>query len=166
MIFEQIATGGCQSYLVGCPDSCTAVLIDPEIRQVDRYLASAARDGLRIRYLIDTLHVNDGDMLAVGSLRLQVIHTPGHTRDSMCIQVDDRLFTGDTLLIGATGRTDLPTGDADALYDSLFNGSCSSTPRCEFFPRTTTRTRVRRRSRARPPTIRASKSATAQRSST
>ena len=51
-----------------------------------------------------------------------MIHTPGHTRDSMCLQVDDRLFTGDTLLIGATGRTDLPTGDPEALHDSLFQG--------------------------------------------
>ena len=42
MIFEQIATGGCQSYLVGCADKCAAVLIDPEIRQVNRYLALAA----------------------------------------------------------------------------------------------------------------------------
>ena len=51
-----------------------------------------------------------------------VIHTPGHTRDSICLHVEDRLFTGDTLLIGATGRTDLPTGDPEALYDSLFTG--------------------------------------------
>jgi glyoxylase-like metal-dependent hydrolase (beta-lactamase superfamily II)/rhodanese-related sulfurtransferase len=167
MIFEQIATGGCQSYLVGCPDACAAVLIDPELRQVDRYLATAARDGLRIRYLIDThthadhfsatrelaakldvpvvmhslspapyasLRVNDGDMLAVGNLRFTVIHTPGHTRDSTCIQVGDRLFTGDTLLIGGTGRTDLPTGDADALYDSLFNGILKLDPALKVFP--------------------------------
>ena len=54
MIFEQIATGGCQSYLIGCPDTCAAALIDPESSQVDRYLALAARDGLRIHYLLDT----------------------------------------------------------------------------------------------------------------
>ncbi len=153
MIFEQIATGGCQSYLVGCTDSCAAVLIDPELSQLDRYLTLAARDGLRIHYLVDThthadhftatralaqrlnvpvvmhraspapfvdMHLSDGDMLAVGKLRLQALHTPGHTRDSMCLRVEDRIFTGDTLLIGATGRTDLPSGDPDALYDSLF----------------------------------------------
>jgi len=167
VIFEQIATGGCQAYLVGCPDTCAGVLIDPELRQSDRYLASAARDGLRIRYCIDThthadhfsatrelaarldvpvvmhtlspapfasLRINDGDMLAVGNLRLQFIHTPGHTRDSTCIHVADRLFTGDTLLIGATGRTDLPTGDPDALYDSLFNGILKLDPTLKVFP--------------------------------
>jgi rhodanese-related sulfurtransferase len=48
------------------------------------------------------------------------MHTPGHTRDSMCLVVNDRVFTGDTLLIGGTGRTDLPTGDPDQLYESLF----------------------------------------------
>ncbi len=154
MIFEHLSAGGCQSYLVGCADTCAAALIDPEISLIDRYLALAARDGLRIHYLIDThthadhfsatqqlarrldvpvamhrtspapfvsLALDDGEMLAVGKIRLQVLHTPGHTRDSMCLCVEDRVFTGDTLLIGATGRTDLPTGDPDALYDSLFN---------------------------------------------
>src|SRR5271155_578145 len=66
------------------------------------------------------LRLQGGELLVVGRLRLQALHTPGHTRDSMCLLVDDRVFTGDTLLIGATGRTDLPTGDAEALYDSLF----------------------------------------------
>lgn len=153
MIFEQIATGGCQSYLVGCAETCVAALIDPENSQIDRYLALAARDGLRIRYAIDThthadhfsatrrlaeqlgakkvmhrrsaypaidLRVDDGEMIAVGKLRLRVLYTPGHTADSMCLVAEDRVFTGDTLLIGGTGRTDLPSGDPDALYDSLF----------------------------------------------
>jgi glyoxylase-like metal-dependent hydrolase (beta-lactamase superfamily II) len=167
VIFEQIATGGCQSYIVGCPDSRAAVLIDPEIRQIDRYLAAVARDGLRIRYLIDThthadhfsatrelglklgvpvvmhplspaphatLRVYDGDMLAVGSLRIEFMHTPGHTRDSMCMRVEDRVFTGDTLLVGGTGRTDLPTGNPDQLYDSLFNGLLKLDPSLKVFP--------------------------------
>ena len=154
MIFEQIAAGGCQSYLVGCEETCAAALVDPEISQLDRYVALAARHGLRIHYVIDThthadhfsatrqlaqrlkaqvvmhraspapfvdLRVDDGEQIVVGRLRLKVLYTPGHTSDSMCLQVEDRVFTGDTLLIGGTGRTDLPTGDPSALYDSLFN---------------------------------------------
>jgi glyoxylase-like metal-dependent hydrolase (beta-lactamase superfamily II) len=54
VIFEQIATGGCQSYLLGCADTCAGVLIDPEVSQIDRYLALAAREGLRVRFVIDT----------------------------------------------------------------------------------------------------------------
>ncbi|WP_243450905.1 rhodanese-like domain-containing protein [Sphingosinicella sp. CPCC 101087] len=66
------------------------------------------------------LRLDDGDMLMTGSLKITALHTPGHTRDSMCLVMADRVFTGDTLLIGGTGRTDLPTGDPDELYESLF----------------------------------------------
>src|SRR6185437_5316487 len=72
--------------------------------------------------------------IALGKLRLKVMHTPGHTRDSMCLRVDNRLFTGDTLLIGATGRTDLPTGDPEALHDSLFNHLLRLDPELEVYP--------------------------------
>lgn len=68
-----------------------------------------------------TIRLDDGEMLIVGGLRLKALHTPGHTRDSMCLYAGDRVFTGDTLLIGGTGRTDLPTGDPRALYESLFD---------------------------------------------
>ena len=71
------------------------------------------------------MRVDDGESIALGKLRLQVLHTPGHTADSMCLVGEDRVFTGDTLLIGATGRTDLPTGNPEALYESLF-GPCLS----------------------------------------
>ena len=167
MIFEQIATGGCQSYVIGCEETCAAAVVDPEASQVDRYLALAARHGLRIRYLIDThthadhfsasqllarqlgvpvvmhraspapfvdMRVDDGEMIVVGQLRLEVIHTPGHTRDSICLALPDRLLTGDTLLIGATGRTDLPTGDPEALYDSLFDKLLKRAPALAIYP--------------------------------
>lgn len=167
MIFEQIATGGCQSYLIGCPDSRAAALIDPELHQIDRYLGLAAREGLRIHYVIDshthadhfsgarelgakldaavvthrlspapyaTLRLEDGELLRLGSLKLQAIHTPGHTRDSMCLLAGDRVFTGDTLLIGGTGRTDLPTGSPEALHDSLFNVLLKLDPELKVFP--------------------------------
>jgi glyoxylase-like metal-dependent hydrolase (beta-lactamase superfamily II)/rhodanese-related sulfurtransferase len=66
------------------------------------------------------LRVDDGEVLIVGDLRLELLHTPGHTNDSMCVRIGGNLLTGDTLLIQATGRTDLPTGDPEALHDSLF----------------------------------------------
>jgi glyoxylase-like metal-dependent hydrolase (beta-lactamase superfamily II) len=49
------------------------------------------------------------------------MHTPGHTDDSICLVLPDRVLTGDTLLIGGTGRTDLPTGDPEQLHASLFD---------------------------------------------
>lgn len=52
----------------------------------------------------------------------------------MCLRVDDRVFTGDTLLIGGTGRTDLPSGDASALYDSLFHGLLKLDAGLKVFP--------------------------------
>lgn len=153
MFFQQITDGGCQSYVLGCPDTCAAAVIDPALSQIDRYVGIAHREGLRIRKIIEThthadhfsaarqmaaeldvpvvMHrtsaapwadtrVEDGHLIAIGNLRVKVLHTPGHTRDSMCLHVEDRVFTGDTLLIGGTGRSDLPTGDPNQLYDSLF----------------------------------------------
>jgi glyoxylase-like metal-dependent hydrolase (beta-lactamase superfamily II) len=68
-----------------------------------------------------SLRVRDGDRIAVGGLALRAIHTPGHTEDSYCFLLDGRVFTGDTLHIRGTGRTDFQNGDAAVQYDSLFN---------------------------------------------
>jgi glyoxylase-like metal-dependent hydrolase (beta-lactamase superfamily II)/rhodanese-related sulfurtransferase len=80
------------------------------------------------------LRLDDGDMLIVGEMRLKALHTPGHTRDSMCLVGADRVFTGDTLLIGGTGRTDLPTGDPHALFESLFDKLLKLPPDTLVFP--------------------------------
>lgn len=68
-----------------------------------------------------SMRLNDGDSVDVDGLRLKALYTPGHTDDSYCFLMDDRVFTGDTLFIGGTGRTDFQNGDARAAYDSLFN---------------------------------------------
>lgn len=63
----------------------------------------------------------DGETLRIGSLRLRALYTPGHTDESYSLVMDDRVFTGDALLIRGTGRTDFQNGDSYAAYDSLFN---------------------------------------------
>jgi len=68
-----------------------------------------------------SLRVRDSDRIAVGSLALRAIHTPGHTEDSYCFLLDGRVFTGDTLHIRGTGRTDFQNGNAAVQYESLFN---------------------------------------------
>lgn len=64
--------------------------------------------------------VRDGDVLRVDGLELRALYTPGHTDDSYSFVMADRVFTGDTLLIRGTGRTDFQNGDARAQYQSLF----------------------------------------------
>jgi glyoxylase-like metal-dependent hydrolase (beta-lactamase superfamily II)/rhodanese-related sulfurtransferase len=153
VIFDQIRSGGCLSYLVGCDETRAAAVVDPDNEKVDHYVALAAQRGLRIRYVIDThthadhfsgareisarlgvpavmhcaacapytaMRVEDGECIVVGRLRVRVLHSPGHTDDSMCLVLPDRVLTGDTLLIGGAGRTDLPTGDPETLHHSLF----------------------------------------------
>ncbi len=68
-----------------------------------------------------SMRVEDGDTIEVDGVTLEVMHTPGHTADSYCFCMPDRVFTGDTLLIRGTGRTDFQNGDPGAAYDSLFN---------------------------------------------
>jgi glyoxylase-like metal-dependent hydrolase (beta-lactamase superfamily II) len=64
--------------------------------------------------------ISDGELLEVDRLELRALYTPGHTDDSYSFVMKDRVFTGDTLLIRGTGRTDFQNGDPSAQYDSLF----------------------------------------------
>ncbi len=61
----------------------------------------------------------DGDVVEVEGLRLQVIHTPGHTPGSVCFYSDGLLFSGDTLFLGSIGRTDMPGGDYTQIMASI-----------------------------------------------
>jgi hydroxyacylglutathione hydrolase len=73
----------------------------------------------RVAPLHQDVSVEDGDVLRVGGLSIEVIHTPGHTKDSVLYRFDGQLATGDTLFVGECGRTDLPGGDPSEMYDSL-----------------------------------------------
>jgi len=154
MIFEEIRSGGCCSYVIACGETCAGVVVDAELSQIDRTLAFLSKAGVRVHYVVDThthadhftaslelsrrldvprvmhrssvapdvdVRLDDGETLIAGKLRIRAIATPGHTDDSMSLVLPDRVLTGDTLLRGATGRTDLPTGNPDQLYDSLFH---------------------------------------------
>ena len=67
------------------------------------------------------LKVKDGDIIKIENINLKAIYTPGHTDDSYCFIMEDKIFTGDTLLINGTGRTDFQNGSAYDAYSSLFN---------------------------------------------
>ncbi len=66
-----------------------------------------------------TEHVEQGDTIRVGEACLRVLYTPGHTPDSISLHAEDRVFTGDVLLIGGTGRADFAGGDAGQQYDAI-----------------------------------------------
>lgn len=65
------------------------------------------------------VHVEDGQSIAIGDIRVRVFHTPGHTPDSISLYTSDRVFTGDTILIHGTGRADFAGGDAGEQYDAI-----------------------------------------------
>jgi glyoxylase-like metal-dependent hydrolase (beta-lactamase superfamily II) len=65
------------------------------------------------------VHHQSGDVVDVGDLGVTLLHTPGHTPGSQCFMVENRLVAGDTLFLEGCGRTDLPGGDSEAMYESL-----------------------------------------------
>lgn len=84
-----------------------------ELFGIEKILAENARNRI-------DMYVADGDQLHVGNITLNMVETKGHTRDHISILTGDRIFSGDTLLIGQCGRTDLPGGSARDMYESLF----------------------------------------------
>jgi glyoxylase-like metal-dependent hydrolase (beta-lactamase superfamily II)/rhodanese-related sulfurtransferase len=155
MIFRQLfdSVSGTYSYLLASRSGGEALIIDPVLEKVDRYLQLIRELDLRLVKAVDThLHADhitglgalrdrthcitvmgentkadvvsmrlaEGDKLTIEGLSLDVLYTPGHTDDSYSFLMRDRVFTGDTLLIRGTGRTDFQNGDARAQYESLF----------------------------------------------
>jgi hydroxyacylglutathione hydrolase len=70
---------------------------------------------------VPAIDLAEGSRIRFGEIKLEVLHTPGHTEGSVCLLADnaDLLFTGDTLFAGGWGRTDLPGGSEDQIVDSL-----------------------------------------------
>src|ERR1700726_1970586 len=155
MIFRQLfdSVSGTYSYLLASRRGGEALIIDPVLEKVDRYLQlvrelelklvkavdthlhadhitglGALRDrihcvtvmGERSKVDVESMRLAEGDKLTIEGIALDVIYTPGHTADSYSFLLPDRVFTGDTLLIRGTGRTDFQNGDARAQYESIF----------------------------------------------
>jgi sulfur dioxygenase len=156
MIFRQLfdATSGTYTYLLASRRGGEALIVDPVLEKVDRYLTLIRELDLRLVKAVDThlhadhitglgalrdstrcitvmgeqssvdvvsMRVSDGDMLRIEGIELEAIYTPGHTDDSYSFRMQDRVFTGDTLLIRGTGRTDFQNGCPRAQYESIFN---------------------------------------------
>ena len=156
MIFRQLfdATSGTYTYLLASRRGGEALIIDPVLEKVDRYLQLIRELDLKLVKAIDThlhadhitglgalrdrthcitvmgeqsgvdvvsMRIADGDRLGIEGISLDVAYTPGHTDDSYSFVMPDRVFTGDTLLIRGTGRTDFQNGDPRAQYELIFN---------------------------------------------
>jgi sulfur dioxygenase len=155
MIFRQLfdSTSSTYSYLLASRHGGEALIIDPVLERVDRYIQLLKELDLKLVKAIDThlhadhitglealsertrcitvmgeqtkadvvsIRVADGDRVDIEGLSLEALYTPGHTDDSYSYILPDRVFTGDTLLIRGTGRTDFQNGDPRAQYESLF----------------------------------------------
>jgi glyoxylase-like metal-dependent hydrolase (beta-lactamase superfamily II)/rhodanese-related sulfurtransferase len=156
MIFRQFfdSVSGTYTYLLASRRGGEALIIDPVIEKVDRYLQLVNELDLKLVKAVDThlhadhvtglgalrdrthcitvmgeqtkadvvsMRVAEGDSVQIEGISLNVLYTPGHTDDSYSYLMGDRVFTGDTLLIRGTGRTDFQNGDPRAQYDSIFN---------------------------------------------
>jgi hydroxyacylglutathione hydrolase len=78
--------------------------------------------------------VVDGDSIKIGKVAIKVIHTPGHTPDGICLLVDGKLLTGDTLFVGECGRTDLADSSVEDMYRSLFDKLMKLDDDIEVYP--------------------------------
>lgn len=149
MIFRQLfdSVSSTYTYLVASRAGGEALIIDPVLEKVDRYLQLLEELDLQLVKAIDThvhadhitglgalrdrtrcitvmgelsgvdvvsMRISDGERISIEGVAMEARYTPGHTDDSFSFVMDDRVFTGDTLLIRGTGRTDFQNGDAAA----------------------------------------------------
>lgn len=88
----------------------------------------------RLSKIDKDIGVVDGDVIEMGRISIKVIHTPGHSPDGICLLVDGKLLTGDTLFVGECGRTDLQGGNPEDLYHSLFDKLLKLDDDVEVYP--------------------------------
>ena len=88
----------------------------------------------KLSHVDKDISVVDGDTIRLGTVTIKVIHTPGHSPDSICLLIDGKLLTGDTLFVGECGRTDLPGGSAKDMYTSLLQRIVKLDDGIEVYP--------------------------------
>jgi glyoxylase-like metal-dependent hydrolase (beta-lactamase superfamily II)/rhodanese-related sulfurtransferase len=156
MLFRQLfdSVSGTYTYLLASRRGGEALIIDPVLEKVERYIQLVDELDLKLVKAVDThLHADhvtglgalrdrthcitvmgersnvdvvsmrlaEGDKLTIEGVGLDVLYTPGHTDDSYSFLTQGSVFTGDTLLIRGTGRTDFQNGDPRAQYESIFS---------------------------------------------
>lgn len=169
MIFRQLfdSVSSTYTYLLASRRGGEALIIDPVLEKVDRYIQLLQDLDLKLIKAVDThihadhitglgalrdkthcitvmgeqsgvdvvsMRVSDGDKIDIEGLSLDVLYTPGHTDDSYSFILPDRVFTGDTLLIRGTGRTDFQNGDPRAQYESIFGRLLKLPDQTMIFP--------------------------------
>jgi glyoxylase-like metal-dependent hydrolase (beta-lactamase superfamily II) len=88
----------------------------------------------KLSHVSQDISVVDGDRIRLGTVTIEIIHTPGHTPDSICLLTEGKLLTGDTLFIGECGRTDLPGGNVKDMYVSLLQRIAKLDDSIEVYP--------------------------------
>jgi len=156
MLFRQLfdKTSNTYTYLVASAKGREALIIDPVLENVERYIQLLKELDLKLVKVIDThihadhisgiaelrdqtncvtimgdrtpadvvsMQVSDEELIKIDGLEFRSLFTPGHTSESFSFVMNDRVFTGDTLLIRGTGRTDFQNGDPLDSYNSIFN---------------------------------------------
>ena len=156
MIFKQVFDdkSSTYTYIIASEKGREAIIIDPVLENVEKYIELLNEFDLQLVKVIDThihadhitgasklkkttncttimgehspselveIKVKDDEIIKIDQIEIKTIYTPGHTSDSYSFLMNNYLFSGDTLLINGTGRTDFQNGSPNDAYDSIFN---------------------------------------------